>query len=62
MIGIEEVVIEVGTLVSVAGLVVVEGVTEPPTQELGFRDTPPRALKLSGDLDHPLLIGPPERS
>jgi len=59
--GIEEVVIEVGTLISVAGLVVIEAASEPPTQELGFRDAAPRAFKLSGDLDHPLLIGPAER-
>ena len=54
---IREVIVEVGAVVTVAGLVVVVADDAPPTGELGFRDEAPRAFKLVGDLDHPLLVG-----
>jgi hypothetical protein len=53
----EETVVEPGAVIAVAGMVMKDPVTAPPTAELGFRDAPPPALRLAGNADHPLVIG-----
>jgi len=55
----EETVIEPGMRVSVAGLMMKDLVSEPVSDELGFRDAPPTSARLAGNVEHPLVIGDP---
>lgn len=54
--GFDEVVIEPGMLVAVHGVVRVE-ITPAATGDVGFRDAP-KQVRLVGDEQHPLTIGP----
>jgi hypothetical protein len=53
----EEIAVEPGSLVSVVGIVAVDAEPRPPQAELGYRQEADRALQLTGDYDHPVLIG-----
>lgn len=54
----EEIVIEDGMKITVAGLMMKDLAVEAPTDgEAGYRDDIPATLRLAGDLDHPLVIG-----
>lgn len=54
----EEVVVEEGARVSVAGLMMKDLAEAPPMEERAFRDAPAPALRIAGDAQHPLAIGP----
>ncbi len=53
----DEVAIEPGSMVSIVGIVAVDAEPCPPQAELGYRQEGARALQLTGDYDHPVLIG-----
>jgi len=53
----EEVVVEEGMKITVAGLMMKDLAEEAPSGEAGYRDNVPAALRLAGDLEHPLVIG-----
>jgi hypothetical protein len=55
----EETIVEPGSRVSVAGLVMKDLPAEPVADELGFRETAPPNLRLAGNVEHPLVIGEP---
>lgn len=54
----EEVVVEPGMRVTVAGLVMYD-LPEDVRGELGFRDQPPPRARLAGSAQHPIVIGLP---
>lgn len=54
----EEVVVEEGMKITVAGLMMKDLAEEPPDGETGYRDEAPARLRLAGDVEHPLVIGP----
>ena len=53
----DEVVIEPGARVTVAGLMMKDIDAAPPEGEVGYRDEAPVVLRLAGDVTHPLVIG-----
>lgn len=52
----EEVIVEHGMRVSIAGLMMKDLSDAPPTGESAFRDAAPPALRIAGDAAHPLAI------
>ena len=52
----EEVLVEDGMRVSIAGLMMKDLSDAPPTGESAFRDAAPPALRIAGDAAHPLAI------
>ena len=56
---LEEVVVEPGDIVSVVGLMMLDPASEPAEGELGFRDAGPPELRLTGNVEHPIVIGTP---
>ena len=54
----EEIVVEPGGLVSVVGMMMLDPAEAPPRDESGFRDAAPPRPRLTGNRDHPLVIGP----
>jgi hypothetical protein len=56
---LDEVIIEPGTWITVAGRAQRDLVAEPSTAELGFRDSPRGRLELIGSQAHPLLVHQP---
>lgn len=54
----DESIVEVGTVVRVAGLLMKDIVAGPDSSERGYRATPTRFV-LRGTVDHPIAIGPP---
>ncbi len=55
--GFEEVIVEEGMRVSIAGLMMKDITEEPPTGELAFREAEAPALRIAGDAAHPLVVG-----
>lgn len=55
----EEIVVEDGMRVSVAGLMMKDLAEAPVDGEAGYRDEAPSTLRLAGDVAHPLVIGAP---
>ncbi len=56
-----ETVVEPGMTVTVAGLMMKDVIEAPvETDERGFREAGPVALRLAGNADHPLVIGAPD--
>jgi hypothetical protein len=53
----EEVVVEPGQRVSVAGLMMLDPAEAPADGELGFRDPAAPDVRLTGNRDHPIVIG-----
>jgi len=53
----EEVVVEAGMRVTIAGLMMKDLTEAPPEGEAGYREDAPSTLRLAGDLAHPLVIG-----
>ncbi len=53
----EEVLVEEGMRVSIAGLMMKDVVDAPPTTELAFRETAAPALRIAGNATHPLVVG-----
>lgn len=53
----EEVIVEAGMHVAIAGLMMKDLRELPPEGEAGYRDVAPAALRLAGDVTHPLVIG-----
>jgi hypothetical protein len=53
----EEVIVEPGMHVAIAGLMMKDVRELPPDGEAGYRDDAPAALRLAGDVAHPLVIG-----
>jgi hypothetical protein len=53
----EEVVVEPGMRVTIAGLMMKDIVATPPEGEAGYREDAPASLRLAGDIAHPLVIG-----
>jgi hypothetical protein len=53
----EEVIVEAGMHVAIAGLMMKDLRALPPEGEAGYRDVAPVALRLAGDVAHPLVIG-----
>jgi hypothetical protein len=53
----EEVIIEVGMHVTIAGLMMKDIAETPPEGEAGYREQAPASLRLAGDVAHPLVIG-----
>ncbi|MEP6865865.1 MAG: hypothetical protein ABJE66_34920 [Deltaproteobacteria bacterium] len=53
----EEVLIEPGMRVTIAGLMMKDIVAAPPEGEAGYREEAPASLRLAGDVGHPLVIG-----
>ncbi|MEO8845346.1 MAG: hypothetical protein ABI591_29600 [Kofleriaceae bacterium] len=53
----EEVVVEAGMHVAIAGLMMKDLGELPPEGEAGYRDLAPAQLRLAGDVAHPLVIG-----
>ncbi len=53
----EEIVVEEGMRVSIAGLMMKDITDAPPTGELAFRDAEAPALRIAGDAAHPLVVG-----
>ncbi len=53
----EEILVEAGMRVSIAGLMMKDVVDAPPTSELAFRDTVAPELRIAGDAAHPLVVG-----
>lgn len=53
----EEMLVEDGARVSVAGLIMLDPAEAPGAEERAFRDAPPPSLRLTGNVDHPLAIG-----
>lgn len=53
----EEVIVEAGMHVSIAGLMMKDLRELPPEGETGYRDVAPAELRLAGDVAHPLVIG-----
>lgn len=54
----EEVVVEEGARVALAGLMMKDLAEAPPMGERAFREAPAPALRIAGDAAHPLAIGP----
>ncbi len=54
----EEVVVEEGARVAIAGLMMKDLAEAPPMEERAFRDAPAPSLRIAGDARHPLAIGP----
>jgi hypothetical protein len=55
--GYEEVIVEPGQRVTVAGLVMMDPAAEPDAGERGYRDEARPRLRITGNADHPLAIG-----
>jgi hypothetical protein len=56
----DETIVREGDRVSVVGLMMFDdALVAPPTSELGFRDTARAAVRIAGNVDHPLVIGQP---
>jgi hypothetical protein len=53
----EEVIVEPGTRVTVAGLIMKDVPIGKPDGEFGYRDDAPPSLRVAGDVAHPLVIG-----
>jgi hypothetical protein len=53
----EEVIVEAGMHVAIAGLMMKDVRELLPAGEAGYRDDAPAALRLAGDVAHPLVIG-----
>jgi hypothetical protein len=53
----EEVLIEAGMRVTIAGLMMKDLAAAPPEGEAGYREDAPATLRLAGDVAHPLVIG-----
>ena len=54
-----ETLVEPGDRVSVSGLVMKDLSSEPPREELGFREPVPTSIRIAGNAEHPLAIGEP---
>jgi hypothetical protein len=53
----EEVIVEPGMRVTIAGLMMKDLTAAPPEGEAGYREEVPASLRLAGDVAHPLVIG-----
>ncbi|HET9990081.1 MAG TPA: hypothetical protein VFQ65_16235, partial [Kofleriaceae bacterium] len=53
----EEVIIEAGMRITIAGLMMKDVGAIPPDGEAGYREEVPASLRLAGDVAHPLVIG-----
>jgi hypothetical protein len=53
----EEVIVEPGMRVTIAGLMMKDLTGAPPEGEAGYREEAPASLRLAGDVAHPLVIG-----
>ena len=53
----EEVLIEAGMRITIAGLMMKDISAIPPEGEAGYREEAPASLRLAGDIAHPLVIG-----
>jgi hypothetical protein len=53
----EEVILEAGMRITIAGLMMKDIGATPPEGEAGYREEAPASLRLAGDVAHPLVIG-----
>lgn len=55
--GYEEYVVSPGDSVAVVGLMMLDPASEPPVAESGFREDPPPERRLTGNAEHPIVVG-----
>ena len=54
---LEECIVAPGSTVSVVGLMMLDPAVEPPSDERGFRDAPAAQRRLTGNAEHPVVVG-----